>query len=758
MKATAYMKKCPRCGREYDNSMMFCLDDGAELLYGPSSVDETATAIFQSPLKGGIDLPGNLPAERTRFVGRAKELHDCIELVTETRLLTITGFGGCGKTRLAIKCAEVVSKSFPDGAWFADLESITDENLVLPAIARVFELRQDGSTNLVDALVSHIGNRRPIIILDNCEHLLPPVARLVDDLLTRCPNVCVIATSREALGVQGEKIFPLQPLTVPAPGNIKKGDLSRSDAVDLFMDRASVALTGFELTEDNFSSVAEIVQKLDGIPLAIELAAARLRVLSLDQINAKLDQRFKLLAGPGNARISRHQTLHAAIQWSYDLLSDDEKSLLHAISIFAGGCDLDEITSVYGKFDEFTTLDLLARLVDKSLVTVEQGYGTQKRYKLLETVRQFAQAQLTESGEEEAFRRAHLQTMITVAERAYDGRIAREEESVNVLELETSNMQQALEFARPRDAEAYLKLAGALGWFWTARSYISEGREHLSAALLATSREPARPDRARALWPAAHIQAWRGDLVTAQQWMDEALDSCRTLGDTPEVAMVLEGIGWSQFSSGKDEEACASFEECLRIQRNTGDPILINRANVGLAQVLVALGRIDEARPMSLEIIEFSKSYGDKRNEHFGWHYLADCALIEGDCEESLKLYQRSLALAAEIGDKIETAFEVQGVAMSMAGLGKYREAEVLDAAVQAEMRRIGADLHVRFWDELLERYLGEGRVRLGTKGIESARREGEAMAFDDAIALGLEVDGAHAPNSDLRGLSTEKQ
>ena len=739
------MKRCPQCGREYDNTMMFCLDDGAELLYGPGEMEEPATAIFHSKMSGGQKPPGNLPAERTRFVGRAKELDICIALVTETRLLTITGFGGCGKSRLAIKCAESIIHRSPDGAWFVDLQAITDESLVLPAIARVFELREDGSTNLKDALVRHIADGRPIIILDNCEHLLTPAARIVDELLTRCPHVRVVATSREPLSVQGEKVFSLNPLTVPDAGDIKKGDLLRSDAVDLFVDRAGIALTEFRLTSQNFASVAEIVQKLDGIPLAIELAAARLRVLSLDQIRAKLDQRFKLLGGSGKAGISRHQTLHAAIQWSYDLLSEDEKSLLHALSIFAGSCDLDEITSVYGRFDEFTTLDLLARLVDKSLVIVEPGYGTEKRYKLLETVRQFALARLSESGEELRFRGAHLQTMLGVAERAYDGRIADEEKWVNILELEASNMQQALEFARLHDAESYLKLAGALGWFWTARSYISEGREHLSAALLATSPEPARADRARALWAAAHIQAWRGDLVTAQQWMDEALDSCRKLGDTPEVAHVLEGIGWSQFSSGKDEEACASFEECLRIQRATGDPILINRANVGLAQVLVALGRIDEARPMSLAIIEFSKSQGDKRNEHFGWHYLADCALIEGDCGESLKLYQRSLALAAETGDRIETAFEIQGVAMSLAGLGRSKQAAILDAAVQAEMDRIGADPHVRFWDDLLENYLGRARRDLASEDLDGARTSGASMSFQDVINMCLEFNGEDA-------------
>lgn len=737
------MKRCPECRRDYyDETLLYCLDDGTALLEGPAN-EEPVTAILHSAVPDRRRASGNLPPERTRFVGRVTELNDCIERFEETRLLTITGFGGCGKTRLAIKCAELLAERFSDGAWFVDLQAVTDESMILPAIARVFELHHDESTDLLDSLAKRIGIQRMIIILDNCEHILAPAAQVVDDLLNRCPNLRVVATSREPLNVQGETIFALQPLAVPDLKNIKGGDLVRSDAVNLFVDRGGIALTGFELTADNFKTVAEIVQKLDGIPLAIELAAARLRVLSVDQINAKLDQRFKLLAGAGSGRASRHQTLQAAIQWSYDPLADDEKRLLRALSVFAGSCDLDEITGVYGRFDEFTTLDLLAKLVDKSLVIVEPGLRMQKRYKLLETVRQFAFALLPECGEEELFRRAHMQAMLGVAERAYDGRIAREEEWADVLELEAANMQQALEFARLHDAEIYLKLAGALGWFWTARSRISEGREHLSAALLVTSPEPARPERARALWAAAHIQAWRGDLATAQQWMDEALKSCRELGDTPEVALVLEGIGWSQFSSGKDEEACASFEECLRIQQAAGDPILINRANVGLAQVLVALGRIDEARPMSLGIIEFSRSRGDKRNEHFGWHYLADCALIAGDCNESVKLYQKSLALAAEIGDKIETAFEVQGVAMSLAGLGRPQLALILEAAVQAEMDRIGADLHVPFWDALLEKYLGTARQCLGQDGVENARREAVSMSFQDAVTMGLEIDVA---------------
>ncbi|HEX6126324.1 MAG TPA: NB-ARC domain-containing protein [Pyrinomonadaceae bacterium] len=732
------MKRCPECKRDYyDETLLYCLDDGTRLLEGPAA-DESVTQLFhQAPLS--LDQTrGDLPAERTRFIGRKRELSDCVELLTVTRLLTITGFGGCGKTRLAIKSAELAAKSFPGGAWFVDLEPVADENLVVSAIARALQLREGGA-NLTDTLVEQIGQGRLLIILDNCEHILSAVGAIVDELLNRCPGVRIIATSREPLNVQGEKVFSLQPLAVPYEG-VRRSGADNSDAIDLFVDRAVIAQTGFALTDHILPVVADIVTKLDGIPLAIELAAARLRVLSVDQINEKLDQRFKLLAGSPTSRVSRHQTLHAAIQWSYDPLSDDEKNLLETLSVFSGSCDLDQITAVYGRFDEFTTLDLLARLVDKSLVIVESERGSQKRYRLLETIRQFALAILSEHGEEAAARRSHLETMLALAERAYQGRISNEDEWADVLELDTSNMQQALEFARISDSDAYLKLAGALGWYWTARSHISEGSEHLSAALKATSRDPARVDRARALWAVAHIEAWRGNLDAANLWMDEALECCHNLGDTSEVAIVLEGIGWSQFSSGKDEDACASFEECLRIQRAGGDPLLINRANVGLAQTLVALGRIDEARPMAQEIIEFSKAHADKRNEHFGWHYLADCALIEGDCGASLDLYKRSLALAAETGDKIEIAFEIQGVAMSLAGLGRLREAEVLDAAVRAEMNRIGADIHVRFWDALLEKYLSTAQHEAGME-IEQARIEGASMAFFDAVAMALRVD-----------------
>jgi tetratricopeptide (TPR) repeat protein len=271
-----------------------------------------------------------------------------------------------------------------------------------------------------------------------------------------------------------------------------------------------------------------------------------------------------------------------------------------------------------------------------------------------------------------------------------------------------------------------------------ARSHIFEGREHLTAALAVTKPEPARPARARALWGAASMLAWQGETSAAKVWMDEALEAWRKLDDDAEVALALEGIGWTQFFSSEDEAARASFEECLRIQSAAGDPVLINRARVGLAQVLVALDRTKEARSMAEEIIRFSTTHNDKRSEHFGWHYLADCALIEQSYEESLELYKKSLELVNRLGDKIEIGFEIQGVAMSLSGLARSQEATVLAAAVDAEMDRIGADVHVRFWDALTDRHFNAAKIDLGDEAHGLAQSEGSAIPFERAVEIAL--------------------
>jgi non-specific serine/threonine protein kinase len=631
-------------------------------------------------------VPHNLPRLRTHFIGRDRELAECARLLDDAHLLTITGIGGCGKTRLALRLAETLLGRFPGGVWFVDLAPLTDGDRVPASFAAAMGVREVAGQTPVDTIKDAIGEKRVLVVLDNCEHVLDAAGTLANHLLS-LENVQILATSREGFGIDGERLFALRSLVVPAANAERNlGELREVDAVKLFVDRARLVVHDFALTDANGLAVADICRRLDGIPLAIELAAARIRVLTADQIRAKLDDRFKLLTGGSKVALARHQTLRATLQWSYDLLTPAERQLLRALSVFAGGWTLAQAARVWSEGgDEFDTLGLLGRLIEKSLVVLDRDRRDEPRYGLLETVRQYARDGLNDAGEAPSVRARHAATFSDLVRQGYVERLEKELHWTGLLETEHDNLRAALEFLRESNAERYLELAGALAWFWQVRSHLSEGREHL-----------------------------------------------------PEVALALEGIGWMQFVGGEDEAAFETFAETLRIQQAHGDPVLINRAKVAVAQMLVALSRVEEARPMAREIIAFSKARGDRNNEHFGWHYLADCALIDGNVSESLGLYQESLRHAQAIGDRLEVTFEVQGVAMSLAGLGQTEEALRLDGAVRAEWGRLGVDFHMRFWDALLERYIGAARQALGEDAAARRQDEGRAISLDEAVARSL--------------------
>ena len=696
---------------------------------------------------GVREVPNNLPRPRTQFIGRERELAECARLLRDVRLLTLTGIGGGGKTRLAIRAAEQAIDAFPDGLWLVDLSPLGDGDRVLDTIAATLGVRQASGEGVRAALGAWIGHKRLLLILDNCEHLLAGTAAAADDLLAAAEKLCVLATSREALGIEGERLLNVGPLGAPAPGARDLAAVAASDAVVLFVDRARQVVRDFTLDEPNVDAVADICRRLDGIPLAIELAAARVKVLSVDQIRSRLDDRFRLLTGGSKSALPRHQTLQATIAWSYDSLAPEEQHLLRLLSVFAGGWTLDTATAVYGGgADEFDVLDLLTRLIDKSLVIVSRDSKRDPRYSLLETVRQFAAERLVEAEDAAAVRRRHADAFLAIAERAYEGSLEEEALWSAALEQDHDNLRTALGVLRESDAEGHLQLAGALAWFWQGRSYLREGTEHVTAALGATPPAPARKARARALWGAAQLRAWQGDAATAHQMMEESLRMWRQLEDRREIALALEGVGWVQFRSGDDEKACTAFEESLALQRESGNPHLINRATVGLAQMLVALGRVDQARTASSSILTFAQAHGDIRSEHYAWHYLADCALIEEHYTEAHRLYLRSLELARQIGDRLEIGFELQGVAMSLAGLGHSRRALWLGGAVEAELRRLGADARIHFWDALLDKYLGRARRALGQSAAAAAWSDGAATPFDTAVMQALDPSLAAAP------------
>ena len=676
----------------------------------------------------------HLPRPRTQFIGREREIEECVRLLDDARLLTLTGIGGGGKTRLAIRVAEEEAAGYADGVWFVDLAPVSDAGRVLETIAATFGVRESPDKDLRTSLGERISGRSLLLILDNCEHLLAAVARHVDDLLEAASGLRVLATSREGLGVDGERLFAVRSLAAPPPEARDRAAVAASHAVQLFMDRACRIAPDFALTDENAAAVADICRRLDGIPLALELAAARVKLLSVEQIRGKLDDRFRLLTG-GKTALPRQQTLQAAIQWSYDQLTADEQRLLRVLSVFVGGWTLEIAARVFtADGDEFATLDLLSRLVDKSLVLVTRRPDGDTRYTLLETVRQYAAERLIDHGDASIVRRRHADTFLAIAERAYAERVRKEGTWADLLDTEHDNVRAALALLRESDAEKYLELAGALAWFWHARSYLLEGREHLTRALAVSAAGPPRKTRARALWGGAYLHALRGDNATSTPMMAEALQMWREVGALAEVAEALEGVGWAQFLAADDEAACANFEESLRLQREAGDPHLVNRAKVALAQALVALGRIAEARTLAAEIITFSHQHGNLRAEHSGWHYTADCALIEHNYRDALGLYGTSLTLARETGDRLEIGFEVQGVAMSLSGLGQPERALRLGGAVEAEYERIGSTLRVRFWDGLLTTHFSAARAALGPDAAARAWATGRETPFDQAV------------------------
>ncbi len=443
---------------------------------------DAGSAPTPAPFRG---RPSRLPKPRARFVGREHELSDCAALLDESRLLTLTGIGGSGKTRLAIKLAERVSDRFPDGVYFADLSPIQDPERVARAVAVAMELALDEQADGRDALAQHLQGKQVLLVLDNCEHLLVACADLVDQLLTSVDHARIVATSREALGVEGERVIAVSSLGVPAPD--RQDDLDTvlsSEAVVLFHDRARLVVPGFTVDAANAAPIAEICRRLDGIPLAIELAAARVKVLSVEQIRSKLDDRFRLLTDGSRAGVPRHQTLLATIQWSYESLSESEQQLLRHLSVFAGGWTLLSVKPVVAADnDEFELLDLLTRLVDKSLVFVDRESPAEARYGMLESVRQYALERLTAMNEAEAVRQRHASEFFALAQQAYPERFDRPDHWADVLERDHDNLRVALTSYRETDIVRYLELLSLLGWFWQRRSHLIDGREQLSAAL-----------------------------------------------------------------------------------------------------------------------------------------------------------------------------------------------------------------------------------------------------------------------------------
>jgi predicted ATPase/class 3 adenylate cyclase len=683
------------------------------------------------PLKSLSNFRQNLPVQLTSFVGREDDRAKVRELIDQHRVVTLTGSGGCGKTRLAIQVGADALEQFPDGVRFVDLAPLSDPSLVLDAIAAAVDVkvRQDLST--LAALVEALEGTKTLVILDNCEHVVSACAKAVSGLLRTGDGVRILATSREPLDLAGETRWRVPSLSLP-DGATGIEEIGACEAIQLFVDRATAARSGFVLTAANAEPIADICRTLEGLPLAIELAAARAKALAPREILDRLSDRFRLLTGGRG----RHQTLHSTIDWSYDLLSEQERSLFRRLSVFSGGFDLAAAEAVWPEGDP---LDHIEHLVDKSLLTVEQLTDESVRYRLLETLRQYGRERLIEAGEEEDMRARHFAHYLAVAERTYEQRIEDEATSLARLEVDQDDFRVALAWARPRPHDL-LRLASALGWFWHLRSHYREGRRWLEDAL-ATDREPSR-ERARALWALSMIVTWQGDTKAARSLAEQSLKLWRETGDKLELALALESIGWSHFVANDYTEALRSMEECVELYRELGSKKLITRGRVAVGQMLAALGDVERTEPLARETLAEGRALGEPKFVHYSLHYLADCALWRDEPKKAVRLYADSLRAALDYGNDMEAAIEMQGVAMGLAGSGREAEALRLFGASCALLEEVQSTLadEIAFWVNFKKRYLTPARERIGAEATEKAEQEGRAMGWERAIAYAFEL------------------
>lgn len=707
-------------------------------LVAPSLPDEFP------PLRSLNALPNNLPRELTSFIGREEQIAEIRDLLPRTHLLTLTGPGGCGKTRLAIQVAAEILHEYPDGVWLAELAALSDPALVPQALASQLRVPEEPSRGPLASLTDFLQPRELLLVLDNCEHLVEGCAQIAETLLRACPRLRILATSREGLGVTGETVWIVPSLALPPdePAPPGLGALRECESVCLFLERAAAAVPRLTFSDAHAPAIARICRRLDGIPLAIELAAVRVKVLPVEQIALRLDDRFRLLTGGGRTALPRHQTLRAAIDWSHELLTEAEKTLLRRLSVFAGGWTLDAAESVCAgsEIEGGDVLDLLARLADRSLVSVDQeridaGPAGEFRYRLLETVREYAGERLREAGEGEEVREQHRLFYMGFAEQA-EPQLAGADQGrwLNRLQREQDNFRAALAWSV--DSESRLRLAGALWRFWYQRGPLAEGRGWLEGAL-ARSPGCAPAARAKALSGAGNLAAQQGDYAAARAFHEQSLTLRREMNDPAGIAGSLNNLGIVARHQGEAEVARDYFDQSLAINRATGNQALTAAALVNLAVIAQEQGDPGTAEPWLQESRAIYEQLGDRWRVAITLQNLGKVALHRHRLEEAQQLFRAGLTAFQEIGDRSSSVMCLNGLAMVASDRGDRQRAARLFAAEEAARSAAGAPIPLSDRAEV-QRYIQT--VREGLPGPEFCRAwdEGLRMTLDEAIQYAL--------------------
>ena len=734
------------------------------------------------PIKSLDALLNNLPIQLTSFVGREKELGELKKLIKSTRLVTLTGAGGSGKSRLALQVAAELIRHFHNGVFFVALAPITDPGLVASTIAQALGLTESAGRSILEGLKDYLQSKSLLLLLDNFEQVIS-AAPLVAELLAACSELKILVTSREGLRIKGEREYSLPPLSLPDLAQLPPFEaLSRYAAVELFIQRAQAVKPDFDITSDTAQAVAEICYQLDGLPLAIELAAARIKVLPPQVIRARLEHRLEFLTGGARDLPARQQALRSAIAWSYDLLDEKEQELFRRLSVFVDGCTVDAVEAVTGNHPErIFLLDELGSLVDKSLLREVEDINGAPRFVMLETLREFGLEQLEASGEQETVRGRHADFFLRLAEAAEASLESKEQvQWMERIGQEHDNLRSALEWSKMAlgSGEICLRLAGALGHFWEVRGNFSEGRERLSAILSMQIAQGQTASRAKLLaraaelayrqsdYPATHLLAQesleiyrkigdkqgiasmliksgnaateRGSYTIASRFLEEALEIWREQKDKHGTARALISLGFSALRSGETELANARLEEALSISHELGDARSMGFELSGLGEVALRQRDYDRATQLMEQSLELRRQLGNKWGVGVSLGMLGWVAMRKRDWERAIARLGESLEVRQEIGDKGGCAWcleRLAGVAMAQ---GQMEKAVRLFGAATVLRSSIGSVIDPADQDRY-KKNLNSLRVKLGKQRFKATWDEGRAMSMEQAVSYALE-------------------